>query len=128
MSVLWEQPQRPKRWPSRESSASFEYTNVLPKILKAMNDFCCSYSWFDHVEPRQARGDLWEGGAPMFKMDITNPDKSTSKTLVQPSGPFSEEEISKDTDDILFSIWLLLSQSSIYKAVQLSIAQAVVVQ
>ena len=32
MSVLWEEPQRPKRWPSRESSASFEYTNVLPKI------------------------------------------------------------------------------------------------
>ena len=64
----------------------------------------------------------------MFKMDITNPDKSTSKTLVQPSGAFSEEEISKDTDDILFGIWLLLSQSSMYKAVQLSIAQAVVVQ
>ena len=64
----------------------------------------------------------------MFKMDITNPDKSTSKTLVQPSGAFSEEEISKDTDDILFSIWLLLSQSSIYKAVQLSIAQAEVAQ
>ena len=64
----------------------------------------------------------------MFKMDITNPDKSTSKTLVQPSGTFSEEEISKDTDDILFGIWLLLSQSSIYKAVQLSIAQAEVVQ
>ena len=64
----------------------------------------------------------------MFKMDITNPDKSTSKTLVQPSGPFSEEEISKETDDILFGIWLLLSQSSIYKTVQLSIAQVVVVQ
>ena len=64
----------------------------------------------------------------MFKMDITNPDKSTSKTLVQPSGAFSEEEISKDTDDILFSILLLLSQSSIYKAVQLSIAQAEVAQ
>ena len=64
----------------------------------------------------------------MFKMDITNPDKSTSKTLVQPSGAFSEEEISKDTDDILFGIWLLLSQSSIYKAVQLSIAQAEVAQ
>ena len=66
----------------------------------------------------------------MFKMDITNPDKSTSKTLVQPSGAFSEEEISKDTqsDDILFGIWLLLSQSSIYKALQLSIAQAEVAQ
>ena len=64
----------------------------------------------------------------MFKMDITNPDKSTSKTLVQPSGAFSEEEISKDTDDILFSILLLLSQSSIYKAIQLSITQAEVVQ
>ena len=64
----------------------------------------------------------------MFKMDITNPDKSTSKTLVQPYGLFSEEEISKDTDDILFGIWLLLSQSSIYKAVQLSIAQAEVLQ
>ena len=64
----------------------------------------------------------------MFKMDITNPDKSTSKTLVQPSGAFSEEEISKDTDDILFGIWLLLSQSCLYKAVQLSIAQAEVAQ
>ena len=64
----------------------------------------------------------------MFKMDITNPDKSTSKTLVQPSGPFSEEEISKDTDDVLLGIWLLLSQSSIYKAIQLSITQAEVVQ